>query len=186
MRVTGVFRPDDYPGEPDDQTRAELATLFAKLFPGAYDPAFDADHAGMAVAALSPRLALGLAGLSRQIALDLPWCARADLRELAIQVVNRHFGARYAFRARVAGAKAAGLSAAQLAALSHWRTSALFDDEQRLVIEYALATVSGTVPGPLFARVAARYGERGTVELTALAAFFGFWVMLLNATAPDL
>jgi len=186
MRVTGVFRPGDYPGEPDATTQDEVAALFARLFPGAADPGFDANHAGMAVAALSPKLALGLAGLSRQIALDLPWCARADLRELVVQAVNLHFGAAYSFRARIAGARAAGVSEAQLDALREWRTSDLFDEEQRLVIDYALATVSGSVPDPLFARVKARYGERGAVELTTVAAFFAFWAMLLNATAPDL
>ena len=186
MRVTGVFRPDDYPGEPDATTRGEVVALFAQLFPGVAEPGFDANHAGMAVAALSPKLALGLAALSRQIALDLPWCARADLRELAVQAVNLRFGATYSFRARIAGARAAGVSAAQLGALRDWRTSDLFDEEQRLVIDYALATVSGSVSDPLFARVKARYGERGAVELTAVAAFFAFWAMLLNATAPDL
>ena len=186
MRVTGVFAPDDYPGEPDAETRNDVTALFATLFPGVVDPRFDANHAGMAIAALSPKLALGLAGLSRQIALDLPWCARADLRELAVQAVNLHFGAAYSFRARTAGAKAAGVSDAQLSALHDWRTSDLFDDEQTLVIEYAIATVSGVVPGPLFARVEERYGERGAVELAAVAAFFAFWAMLLNATAPDL
>ncbi len=186
MRVTGVFRPGDYPGEPDEATQGEVAALFAQILPGVANPGFDDDHAGMAVAALSPKLALGLAGLSRRIALDLPWCARADLRELAVQAVNLHFGATYSFRARVAGAKAAGVSQAQLDALPAWRTSDLFDEEQRLVIDYALATVSGSVPDALFARVKARYGERGAVELTAVAAFFAFWAMFLNATAPDL
>jgi alkylhydroperoxidase family enzyme len=186
MRVTGVFKPGDYPGNPDADTRADVAALFAQIFPGVADPGFDADHAGMAVTALSPKLALGLAGISRLIALDLPWCARADLRELAIQAVNLHLGAAYSFRARTVGAKSAGLSDAQLDALPDWQTSDLFDDEQRLVIDYALATVSGRVPTPLFARVKARFGERGTVELTAVAAFFASWAMLLNATAPDL
>ena len=186
MRVTGVFRPADYPGKPDAETQGEVAALFAQLFPGVADPVFDANHAGMAVATLSPKLALGLAGLSRQIALDLPWCARADLRELAVQAVNLHFHATYSFRARIAGAKAAGVSEAQLNALRDWRTSGLFDDEQKLVIEYALATVSGSVTDALFDKIKARYGERGAVELTAVAAFFAFWTMLLNATAPDM
>lgn len=186
MRVTGVFRPDDYPGEPDAATRLDLAALFAQLFPDVADPGFDSHHAGMAIAALSPRLAAGLAGLSRLIALDLPWCARADLRELAIQAVNLRLGAAYSFRARIGGATAAGLTEAQLEALPDWETSDLFDEEQRLVIAYAGATVSGTVSEALFTRVRARYGERGAVELTAVAAFFAFWAMLLNATAPDL
>lgn len=186
MRVTGVFRPSDYPGEPDAETRDAVAALFAQLFDGVADPAFDANHAGMAIAALSPQFALGLAGLSRLIALDLPWCARADLRELAVQAVNLHFAATYSFRARIASAEAAGVNAAQLDALPQWRTSALFDDEQRLVIEYAIATASGSVPDPLFARVKAHYGERGAVELTAVAAFFAFWAMFLKATTPGL
>ena len=183
-RVTAVHRPGDYP-DPDEATRQDLAELFGHLFPGKADPEIDQSHAGVAIAALNPKLALNLSRLSAFIALELPWCQRRDLRELAIQAVNVHFGCDYSFRARIPNAEAAGISTEQQAALHDWQTSALFDDEQRLVIEYAHAVADGKVPEDLFARIVGRYGEKGTVELTAVVAFWSFWAMFLNATRPD-
>src|SRR5205823_6652455 len=154
--------------------------LFGTLFPGVEDPELDESHAGLAIAAHNPKLALALAQLSRLIALDLPWCRRTDLRELAIQTVNLHFGSDYSFEARRAAARAAGLSDELLAALGDWRASPLLNDEQRLVIEYAHAAASGRVPAELFQRVVEHYGERGAVELTTVVGFWAFWAMLLN------
>jgi len=184
-RVTAVHRPADYPGPVDEATAQALAELFAHVCPGAREPEIDQSHAGIAIAALNPKLALQLAKLSGFIAGELPWCRRRDLRELAMQVVNLHFGCDYAFRVRLPAAQAAGIGAALLAALPAWRSSALFDAEQRLVIEYTQAVVTGAVPAELFARVVERYGEKGAVEFTTLAAFWSFWAMLLNATRPE-
>lgn len=182
MRVKGIFKPDDPPGGADEET----AALFASLFPGVEHPEFDMDHCGLAIAAHNPKLALNLAQLSRFIALDTEWCRRADLRELAIQTVNLHFGADYAFRTRIPAAGAAGIGPDMLAALPFWRTSILFDDAQRLVIEYSHAVVSGDVPAALFRRVVKAYGEKGAVECTTVIAFWSFWAMLLNAAGPGL
>lgn len=180
MRVKGIFRPSDYPGNP-----AEAEALFAALCPGMSDPQIDRDHAGLAIAAHQPRLALLLSQLSRFLALDTGWGQRADLRELAIQTVNLHFGCGYGFAARMRPADAAWLSAEMLAALPFWRHSPLFDAEQRLVIEYAHAVASGDVPAPLFARIRDAYGERGAVECTSIIALWSFWAMMLNAMGPD-
>jgi alkylhydroperoxidase family enzyme len=183
MRVTGVFRPGDYPGQLDAETREDLEEFFGTLFPGVANPELDENHAGLAVAAHNPKLALALAQLSRLIALDLPFCrARPDLRELAIQAVNLRFGSAYSFASRKGAARAAGLAEAQLDALPAWRESPLFDEDQRLVLAYAEAVASGDAPEPLFREVATRFGERGAVELTTVAGFWGFWAMLLNAT----
>jgi alkylhydroperoxidase family enzyme len=159
-RVTAVYKPGDYPGTPDDQTRADLADLFGHMFPGVQNPEIDRAHAGLAIAALSPRLALQLSRLSGVAALQLGWSQRADLREIAIQTVNLHFRSPY------------------------WRTTALFDEEQRLVIEYALAVVTGDVPKALFGRVSGHFGERGAVECTAVIGIWSMWAMLLNAAQP--
>ena len=65
--------------------------------------------------------------------------------------------------------------------MPYWRTASLFDDEQRLVIEYAEAVTSGEVPKALFSRVVERYGDKGAVEFTAAVAWWSFWAMMLNA-----
>lgn len=183
-RVTPVYRPGDYPGAPDEKTRTDLAELFGHMFPGAENPEIDRAHAGLAIAALNPGLALHLSKLSGFAALQLDWSRRADLRELAIQTVNLHFKADFAARSRHRAWQAAGLSLEQLAALPFWETTDLLDEEQRLVVEYALAVARGDVPAPLFDRVKQRYGEKGAVECTAVIGLWAMWAMLLNATQP--
>lgn len=185
-RVTAVHKPGDYPGNPDEPTRAALAELFGHMFPGVENPEIDRAHSGVAIAALNPGLALHLSKLSGFAALQLGWSQRTDLRELAIQTVNLHFKSDYSARSRHRAWQAAGLSMEQLAALPYWQTTGLFDDEQRLVIEYALAVVSGDVPEALFARIAARYGEKGAVECTAVIGIWSMWAMLINAVQPSL
>lgn len=155
MRIGGVFRPSDYPGDPQ-----EAAALFAALLPGVADPAFDTGHSGMALVAHVPPLARQLGQLSRFLALEAGWSKRTDLRELAIQTVNLRLKSAFSFEARLPAARAAGLSDDQLAALESWRTSSLFDEEQRLVVEYAEAVVGGEVPAPLFARIVSNWGSR--------------------------
>ncbi|MCE7795290.1 hypothetical protein LWE61_01825 [Sphingobium sufflavum] len=179
-RVQPVHTASDYRDDP-----ADAAALFGTLFPGVAAPAFDANHDGMAIAALNPKLALTLAQTSRFLALDLEWCKRADLRELAIMTVNRHYGSTYSIRSREAIALAGGISADQAAALDDWRNSNLFDAEQRLVIDYAQTVLSGTVPAALFEQVKTAFGEKGAVEFTSVVGFWAFWAMFLNATRPD-
>ncbi|MBW8785505.1 MAG: hypothetical protein JF593_12860 [Novosphingobium sp.] len=182
-RVKPVFRPTDVS---DEAGRAAVTAMFAQLMPGVVAPAFDESHAGMAIAARNPQLALHLAKISGFLAGELPWSQRKDLRELAIQTVNRHYRCDYSFRARVPIAEAAGISRELQDSLGNWRASGLFDAEQRLVVEYAEGVVGGAVPAELFARAVTAFGEAGAVECTAVIAFWGFWAMLLNATAADL
>ena len=103
------------------------------------------------------------------------------MRELAFQTVALHFGDRFSAEARKSNTVAAGLSPEQLASLPDWRDSDLFDSEQRLVIEYTQAVVTGRVPDDLFARIVARYGEQEAVECTAAIAFWSFWAMISGA-----
>jgi hypothetical protein len=84
-RVTEVYKPTDYPGNPDEATKKDLAELFAFLFPNVENPEIDRPHAGVAIAALNPKLALTLSKASGYIAREMPWCQRHDLRVLAIQ-----------------------------------------------------------------------------------------------------
>ena len=185
-RVTTINRPGDYPGTPDETTAADLAALFAGMFPGKPDPEINQYHAGIALAAHSPKLAAGLAGLSKLMALDLGWSQRTDLRELAILAANLQFNSDYGFRSRLPNARAAGISEEQIAALPDWQDSLLFDDEQKLAITYAHAVASGDVPPALFDEAKARWGERGVVECTAVIGFWSFWAMFLNATGAEL
>lgn len=185
-RVTPVYKPSDYPGTPDEQTRADLAELFEHMFPGVENPEIDRPHSGLAIAALNPKLALHLSKLSSFAALQLGWSKRADLREIAIQTVNLHYKSDFSARSRHRAWEAVGLRMEQLAALPYWRSTGLFDDEQKLVVEYALAVIAGDVPAPLFARMTGLFGEKGTVECTAVIGVWSLWAMLLGATQPSL
>jgi alkylhydroperoxidase family enzyme len=183
-RVTAVYKPSDYPGTPDEQTQSDLAELFGHMFPGIQSPEIDRSHAGVAIAALNPKLALHLSRLSGFAALQLGWSQRNDLREIAIQAVNLHFKSDFSAQSRFKAWEAVGLTKDQLAVLPYWKTTKLFDDEQRLVIEYALAVVTGEVAEPLFARVVALFGEKGAVECSAVIGIWSMWAMLINATLP--
>jgi alkylhydroperoxidase family enzyme len=167
--------------EPGDDPAPSVADLFAALFPGNPAPAFDQGHSLMAVLAHSPKVAEAAAKLSAAFFRDSAWGQRAALRELAFQTLGRHFGDAFSTEVRKPSAETAGLTAEQLAALPDWRRSDLFDEEQRLVIEYTQAVVTGRVASELFARVVARYGEQEAVECTAAIGFWSFWAMVSGA-----
>lgn len=97
----------------------------------------------------------------------------------AFATLHLKLKAAYPFRSRLAPAKASGLTAEQLALIPLWENASVFDEEQRLVIEYTNAVVACDVPDVLFARVVERYGEKGAVELTSLIGFWSCWAMLL-------
>lgn len=177
-RVKPVYKAADFPGMPDEGTAAALKELFAQ------NAEFDKAHTGMAVAALNPKLALNLGRMSRFIAVEMPWSQHQQLHELAIQTLNQHFNCVYSIAARAPRAESLGLSKEILASIPQFRSSALFSDEQKLIIEFTYAVISGAVPAEVFKRVAAAYGEAGAVELTSAIAWWSFWAMLINATIP--
>ena len=185
MRVKGMFRPSDLPADAGEAASGAVKELFDYLCPGNPEPSIDMTHAGLAITGRNPSLALHLAKLSRCIAVDSGWCQRQDLRELAIQTLNVHFKSDYSFQARLPYARAVGISDDQLAELSLWRSSALFSPEQRLVIEYTNAVVTGEIPDELFARVVDIYGETGAIEFTALVGTWSSWAMIINAARPE-
>lgn len=167
--------------EPGDDPAPDVAELFTLLFPGNPAPEFDEGHSLMAVLAHSPKVAEAAAKLSATFFRETAWGQRAALRELAFQTLGGHFGDSFSTQVRRPNAEAAGLSAEQLAAIPEWRDSKLFDDEQKLAIEYTQAVVTGSVPEELFARIVARYGEREAVECTAAIGFWSFWAMVSGA-----
>ncbi len=183
MRVKGIYKASDFPST-DGRPAPEAVELFSSLFPGVADPEIDDHHAGLAITAHNPQLALLFAQLSRFMALDLEWSKRADLRELAFATLHLKLNAAYPFESRLGAAKACGISAEQLAMIPLWRNSTLFDAEQKLVIEYTNAVVAADVPEDLFKRVAAQYGERGAVEFTSVIGFWSCWAMIINAIRP--
>ena len=181
-RVRQIFSPEQFPGEQDAGTRKDLQALWDHLFPGVGQ---GEPHAGYAILAQSPRLALAISQCADAIIQDAKWTQRTDLREVAIQTLNLHYKCDFSFHAHLPIAQRCGISAEQQAALPYWRTSRLFDDDQKLIIEYTQAVIVADVPPALFARMTERFGEAEAVECTVAIGWWALWAMLLNATAPD-
>ena len=182
MRVNPVFRPADFvPSE--GASREDSAAMFSTMFPGVADPGFDAAHAGFAIVAVNPGLALQLRAISMFMLATMPFGRRTLLRELAIQTAHRKLNCAYGFNARVAGGLAAGLTEAMLAALPDPRPE-IFDEEQRLVIAYAAAVVDNAVDDELLARFTAHFDEKAAIECAALVGMFACWSMIINVGAP--
>jgi hypothetical protein len=185
-RVKLVFKPSDHPGIADDATKKSLKELFEHMFPGQSNPEIPGKSAAFATVARDPGLALRLIKLSDYILKEMPWTSqRQALKQLAIQTLNFHFGCDFSFQSHIRPAEACGLSVEQQACIKFWRTANVFDDEQRLVIEYTLATAAGNVPDELFARVVKQFGEQGAIEFTVAVAWWSFWAMIINATGTD-
>jgi AhpD family alkylhydroperoxidase len=64
-----------------------------------------------------------------------------------------------------------GVPLEKIDALSNWRSSSLFDDEERLALEYAEAITLNRVEDDLRGRIRQHWDDDAIVELTALIAF---------------
>jgi alkylhydroperoxidase family enzyme len=180
-RVKPIYYASDYTA-PDAAMQKDIQELFDHLCPGDPKPPV---HEGYAALAQSPRLALNIAKLADYIVRDMPWSQQRDLRELSVQALNLHFKCDFSFQSHLEYGVANGLSLEEQAAIPYWRTTNIFNDEQRLVLEYTFAVCEGAVPEDLFARVVKKYGEKGAMEFTTVVAWWSFWAMLLNAFRPE-
>ena len=96
-----------------------------------------------------------------------------SLRELATCLVATRTGSAYEWGHHAPLARRAGVTDQQLAALVTGLGDAPFDERERACLELVRCVVDhDAVPDELFARVHAHLGDRGTVELVALAAYY--------------
>jgi alkylhydroperoxidase family enzyme len=109
----------------------------------------------------------------------------AKLRELAICVVAKITGAEYEFHHHAPEFEKSGGSAAQVAVLTDPDAAAaspLFDDLERDVIRYALASTRDVkIPDALFASLARRLSPTEMVELAAVVAGYNMVARFLVA-----
>jgi alkylhydroperoxidase family enzyme len=108
-------------------------------------------------------------------------------RELAVIRVAILNDVEYVIRAHgPAYALKEGLTPAQVAALSGWQLSNLFDDKQRALLAYTDAmTRDIDVPDAVFAEVRKHFSERQTVELTLLISAYNMLTRFLKALKVD-
>jgi alkylhydroperoxidase family enzyme len=108
-----------------------------------------------------------------------------QLRELAICAVARATGADYEFDHHAPEFRKAGGSAAQVVALGDPDAAAeslLFDDLQRSVLRYALASTRLVkVPDAVFASISRRLSPTELVELAAVVAGYNMVARFLVA-----
>jgi alkylhydroperoxidase family enzyme len=74
------------------------------------------------------------------------------------------------------GSLRSGIKDEKLAAVWEFRTSPLFDEHERVALEFAIAAASqpNDVTDELFDRMKRHWSEGEIVEITALIAYFGF------------
>ena len=108
-------------------------------------------------------------------------------RELAVIRVAILNNVEYVIRAHgPAYALKEGLTPEQVAALSDWQPSNLFDEKQRALLAYTDAvTRDMDVPDAVFADVRKHFSERQTVELTLLIGAYNMLTRFLKALKVD-
>lgn len=183
-RVRLAFTPEDYS---PSINRNDVEKLFEQLHSWTGDGGIPKTAAGFAVVARDPKLARLLAMVSDYMTLECPWTSeRTALRELSIQALNLHFQCDYNFQSHLGKAEQRfGVTAEMQAAIPYWKVTSVFDDEQRLVIEYTFATVKGEVSDELFERVVEQFGEMGAIEFTVGIAWWSFWALIVGAVRPE-
>jgi alkylhydroperoxidase family enzyme len=74
------------------------------------------------------------------------------------------------------GSLRSGIQDEKLAAVWEYRTSPLFDEKERVAIEFAIAAAAqpNDVTDELFERMKRHWSDGEIVEITALIAYFGF------------
>lgn len=185
-RIKPMLKPSDYPADTDDATRAAAKALFDHMFPGVENPEIPGKSAAFGTVANDPKLALLLVKLSDYIVREMPFTStRRDLQQLMVQALNWKLGCDFSFQSHIAPAAAAGISVELQTQIPFWKTTNAFNEEQRLVIKYAVAVVEGSVPDELYQRVSSRFNERDTLALTVGTAWWSFWAMIINATKTE-
>lgn len=89
-------------------------------------------------------------------------------RELVILAVSREIESRYEYHQHVNIARSVGIDDGTIAAVGDGELSRLADEERTLV-EYALAVVRGEVDAVIHEEIARRYDEEATVGIAATA-----------------
>jgi 4-carboxymuconolactone decarboxylase len=123
------------------------------------------------VYARHPRLLLGWLRYNRSSE-RVPHVPR-QLAELAVLRAASMVGCEFCIDIGSEFARRTGLGDEQLLSLHDAHASGLFDDDQLLVIDLAtgMSSTPGEVDDELMARVRARFGVKGTMELVQLIAW---------------
>lgn len=122
-----------------------------------------------------PRLVQALAQLNAAV-MDPAGEVDLGFRRLVGHVASKAAGCLYCQAHTLLGAANFGVGADKLAAVWEYATSPLYDERERVALDFALAAAAqpNAVTDELFARLRAHWSEAQVVELLGVVAMFGF------------
>ena len=145
--------------------------LFADLLAAGAKKSFGREMKSARVFANHPRMSFSFMRFNRA-AEHTPRVPK-PLAELAVLRTATMVGCPFCIDIASEYSRRAGLTDEQLLSLNDAHASGLFDDDQLLVIDLAtgMTGTPGQVDDELMERVLARFGAKGTLELTGLIAW---------------
>jgi alkylhydroperoxidase family enzyme len=108
------------------------------------------------------------------------------LRELVILRGAQLMRSQYEWAQHLAMARKAGVSEAQIAALSEWRSSAHFDAREKAALALGEAVTRGHVSEPVYAEAKRHFDDHDYVEIALVAAFYAMVGRMLDAMGVEL
>jgi len=104
-----------------------------------------------------------------------------DVSEFAILLVSRRFTQQYEWYVHAADGKTAGLSDAIIQAVADGRRPEGMTDGMEIVYEFSNELNDfHSVTDPTYARMVAKYGEQGMMDLIGLNGYYSMISMVLN------
>ena len=108
------------------------------------------------------------------------------LRELVILRGAQLMRSEYEWAQHLKMARTAGISDAQIQALSSWKSSNLFDAREKAALALAEAVTQGKVSDEVYAEAMRHFDHHDYVELSITAAFYAMVGRMLDAMGVQL
>ena len=108
------------------------------------------------------------------------------LRELVILRGAQLMRSEYEWAQHLKMARKAGISDAQIDALSSWKNSEIFDAREKAALLLAEAVTQGKVSDEVYAEVTRHFDHHDYVELSITAAFYAMVGRMLDAMGVQL
>ena len=109
------------------------------------------------------------------------------LTEFAILIAARHWTNNYEWNAHSPLAVAAGLSAANIAAVADGRRPEHMADDEEILYDFCIELLRNQrVSDPTYARAVTKFGEPGVVEAASLEGYYTYLSMIMNTARSPL
>src|SRR5215471_18072258 len=109
------------------------------------------------------------------------------LTEFAILIAARHWTNNYEWNAHNPLAVAAGLSAANIAAVADGRRPEHMAEDEEILYDFCIELLHNqSVSDPMYARAVAKFGEAGVIEAASLEGYYTYLSMIMNTVRATL